>query len=132
MVGSDLAQRGYSRDSRPECKQVCIALVVTKEGLPLGYEVFAGNRHDSTTVEEVVGKMEQLYGKAGRIWVMERGMVSGENLAALQMEGRRYIIGAPKATLKRFGYIKAICIFDRYGIIMTTGYRHISSCAFLY
>ena len=102
MSGSELAQRGYSRDSRPDCKQVCIALVVTKEGLPLGYEVFAGNRHDSTTVAEVVEKMERLYGKADRIWVMDRGMVSDANLDTLRQEGRRYIIGTPKATLKRF------------------------------
>jgi transposase len=102
MAGSELAQRGYSRDSRPDCKQVCIALVVTKEGLPLGYEVFAGNRHDSTTVEEIVEKMERLYGAADRIWVMDRGMVSDENVGMLKQRGRRYIIGTPKASLKRF------------------------------
>ncbi len=100
MAGSSLAQRGYSRDSRPDCKQVCIALVVTKEGLPLGYEVFAGNRHDSTTVKEIVKKMEGQYGSADRIWVMDRGMISDENLGLLK--SRRYIIGAPKASLKGF------------------------------
>ena len=100
-AGSELCQRGYSRDSRPDCKQVCIALVVTQEGLPLGYEVFAGNRHDSTTVEEIVGKMELLYGKADRIWVMDRGMVSEGNLVRLRQDGRRYIIGTPKASLKQ-------------------------------
>jgi transposase len=99
--GSKLCKRGYSRDSRPDCKQVCIGLVVTREGLPLGYEVFAGNRHDSTTVETIVGKMETLYGKADRIWVMDRGMVSEENLVKLRQDGRRYIIGTPKATLKQ-------------------------------
>jgi transposase len=98
--GSQLCKRGYSRDSRPDCKQVCIGLVVTREGLPLGYEVFPGNTHDSTTVEEIVEKMEKLYGKADRIWVMDRGMVSEENLAKLRKEGRRYIIGTPKACLK--------------------------------
>lgn len=98
---SELCQRGYSRDSRPDCKQVCIALVVTREGLPLGYEVFAGNTHDSTTVETIVEKMETLHGKADRIWVMDRGMVSEENLAKLRQDGRRYIIGSPKATLKQ-------------------------------
>jgi hypothetical protein len=102
MAGSALAKRGYSRDSRPDCKQVCIALVVTKEGLPLGYEVFAGNRHDSTTVEEIVEKMERLYGAADRIWVMDRGMVSDKNLGMLKQNGRRYIIGTTKASLKRF------------------------------
>ena len=59
------AKRGYSRDQRPDCKQVCIALVVTKEGIPLGYEIFDGNRHDSTTVQEIVEKMEAHYGAAG-------------------------------------------------------------------
>ena len=102
MDGGTLAQRGYSRDSRPDCKQVCIALVVTKEGLPLGYEVFAGNRHDSTTVQDVVEKMERLYGRADRIWVMDRGMVSDANLEVLHEVGRRYIIGTPKVCLKRF------------------------------
>lgn len=98
---STLCQRGYSRDSRPDCKQVCIALVVTREGLPLGYEVFAGNTHDSTTVEQVVEKMERLYGLADRIWVMDRGMVSEGNLAKLRRKGRRYIIGTPKSSLKK-------------------------------
>jgi len=74
---------------------------VTREGLPLGYEIFAGNTHDSTTVETIVGKMEALYGTADRIWVMDRGMVSEENLAKLRRDGRRYIIGTPKATLKQ-------------------------------
>jgi transposase len=99
--GSELCQRGYSRDSRPDCKQVCIALVVTREGLPLGYEVFAGNRHDSTTVDEIVEKMEHLYGTADRIWVMDRGMASESNLAKLRQGGRRYIIGTPKSSLKK-------------------------------
>lgn len=102
MSASSLAQRGYSRDNRGDCKQVCIGLVVTKEGLPLGYEVFAGNRHDSTTVKEIVGTMERRYGAADRIWVMDRGMVSKDNDALLKEDGRRYIIGAPKASLKRF------------------------------
>src|SRR5206468_4767968 len=74
------AQRGYSRDGRPDCKQVCIALVVSREGMPLGYEVFAGNRADVTTVEAIVAKIEEQYGIADRIWVMDRGMVSEENL----------------------------------------------------
>ena len=96
------AQRGYSRDSRDDCKQVCIGLVVTKEGIPLGYEVFEGNRHDSTTVEAVIEKMESLYGKSDRVWIMDRGMASRENIELLVEGQRRYIIGAPKNTLKRF------------------------------
>jgi len=96
------AQRGYSRDSRPDCKQVCIGLVVTKEGIPLGYELFEGNRHDSTTVETIVEKMESLYGKSDRVWIMDRGMASTDTLELLQEEGRRYIIGTPKNQLKKF------------------------------
>jgi len=100
--GNPLAQRGYSRDHRPDCKQVCIALVVTREGMPLGYELFAGNRHDVTTVEEVVEQMEKRFGLAQRIWVMDRGMASAENLAWLQQSGRRYLIGTPKSELRRW------------------------------
>ena len=97
-----LAQRGHSRDHRPDCKQVCIALVVTREGMPLGYEVFAGNRTDVTTVEEVVEAMEARYGIADRVWVMDRGMSSAENVAWLQETGRRYLIGTPKSELRRW------------------------------
>jgi transposase len=96
------AQRGYSRDKRPECKQVCIGLVVSRCGMPLGYEVFAGNTADVTTVEEIVETMEGRYGKSNRIWVMDRGMVSESNLAFLRQEGRRYIVGTPKSMLRKF------------------------------
>ena len=103
MTLNGLAQRGYSRDHRPDCKQVCIALVVSREGMPLGYEVFAGNRTDVTTVEDIVEKIEGQYGAAGRIWVMDRGMVSEENLEYLKDRGNgRYIVGTPKSQLKRF------------------------------
>ena len=97
-----LAQRGYSRDQRSDCKQVCIALVVSKCGMPLGYEVFAGNTADVTTVEHIVEMMERRYGKSDRIWVMDRGMVSEDNIEFLRDGGRRYIIGTPKAMLKKF------------------------------
>ena len=96
------AKRGYSRDSRPDCLQVCIGLVVTEEGIPLGYEVFAGNRHDSTTVEEIVVAMEKKYGRAQRVWVMDRGMVSEQNLKYLRERGGQYIVGTPKAMLRQF------------------------------
>lgn len=96
------ARRGHSRDHRPDCKQVCIALVVTREGLPLGYEVFDGNRTDVTTVEEIVGTMEARYGMADRIWVMDRGMTSAENLAWLQQTKRRYLVGTPKSELRKW------------------------------
>ncbi len=95
------AQRGYSRDSRGDCKQVCIGLVVTKEGIPIGYEVFEGNRHDSKTVEEIIEKMERVYGKTDRVWIMDRGMISKGNMEILKAEGRRYIIGTPKSGLKK-------------------------------
>src|SRR5215468_345558 len=97
------AQRGYSRDHRPDCKQVCIALVVTFDGFPLGYEVFAGNTHDSRTLQTIVTTMEARHGAFGRVWISDRGMASPKNLAWLRETGRRYIIGAPKAELKQFG-----------------------------
>jgi len=96
------AQRGYSRDSRPDCKQVCIGLVVTPEGLPLAYEVFAGNRADVTTVEDIVDLMEKKYGCAKRIWAMDRGMVSEENLDYLRERHALYIVGTPKGRLRKF------------------------------
>ena len=100
--GNPQAKRGYSRDKRPDCLQVCIALVVTTDGMPLGYEVFAGNRHDSTTVEEIVEAMEKKHGKANRIWVMDRGMVSESNLSFVRSRDGRYIVGTPKASLRKF------------------------------
>jgi transposase len=100
--GIPLAQRGYSRDHRPDCKQVCIALVVSRCGIPLGYEVFAGNRSDVTTLQEIVTLMEQRYGQAERIWVVDRGMVSEKNLAFLRAGQRRYIVGTPKSMLKKY------------------------------
>jgi transposase len=97
-----LAQRGYSRDHRPDCRQVCLALVVTRDGMPLGYEVFPGNRTDVTTVEEIVVTMEARYGLAQRIWVMDRGMTSEENLEWLRQTQRRYLVGTPKSELRKW------------------------------
>jgi transposase len=97
-----LAHRGYSRDHRSDRKQVLIALVVTFDGFPLGYEVFAGNTHDSRTLQKIVATMEGRHGMLGRVWISDRGMASRENLAWLRDTGRRYIIGAPKSELKRF------------------------------
>ncbi len=96
------AQRGYSRDKRPDCKQVCIGLVVTRDGIPIGYEVFAGNRNDVTTWQEIVTTMEARYGRANRIWCGDRGMMSQANLEFMESGDRRYIIGASKGTLKKF------------------------------
>jgi transposase len=100
--GNPLAARGYSRDHRSDCKQVCIGLVVSREGFPLGYEVFAGNRRDSTTFQEVVKRMEERYGREGRIWAVDRGMIDATNLKWLKERGSRYIVGTPKGELKRF------------------------------
>jgi hypothetical protein len=102
MSGCPLAKRGYSRDSRPDRPQVCLGLVVTEEGFPLGYEVFAGNTHDSKTVQTIVASMEQKYGVLSRIWVLDRGMVSEENLKFLRERGGQYIVGTPKAMLRQF------------------------------
>jgi transposase len=96
-----LAARGYSRDHRSDCVQVVIALVVTKTGLPLGYEVFAGNRADATTLEEMMEKMETLYGKASRIWVFDRGVVSEKNLQALRARGGSFLVGTPRTLLRK-------------------------------
>jgi len=97
-----MAQRGYSRDHRPDCKQVLIGLVVTRDGYPLGYEVFAGNRNDGSTVREMVLRMEQRYGRQQRIWVLDRGMVSEATLDWLKERGSRYIVGTPRSRLKQF------------------------------
>ena len=99
---NEKAARGYSRDARGDCKQVCIGLVCTPEGLPLNYEVFAGNRTDVTTVEEIVKKMEDRFGQAERIWVMDRGMVSERNIAFLRERKALYIVGTPKSHLRSF------------------------------
>src|SRR5450759_918506 len=101
-AGNEEAQFGYSRDKRGDCKQVCIGLVVSREGMPLGYEQFAGNRADVTTVKEIVEKIESQYGKADRIWVMDRGMVSERTIEFLQSGGRRYIVGTPRGQLRQF------------------------------
>jgi transposase len=97
-----MAKRGYSRDKRPDCLQVTIGLVVTEDGIPLGYEVFAGNRTDVTSVEEIVEAMERKYGRAKRVWVMDRGMVSEDNLKFLRSRQGQYIVGTPKAMLRQF------------------------------
>ncbi len=96
------AARGYSRDRRSDCKQVCIGLVCTPEGLPLSYEVFSGNRADVTTVEEIVKMMEDKYGTAQRVWVMDRGMVSEANIEFLRSRKALYIVGTPKSELRHF------------------------------
>src|SRR6266487_5091238 len=102
IADPNIAQRGYSRDHRPDCVQFNIALVVTREGMPLGYEIFPGNTTDVTTVQQIVERMEERFGKANRVWVMDRGMVSAENLSWLSRTQRRYVIGTQRSELKRW------------------------------
>jgi len=98
---NELAARGYSRDHRPDCKQVVIALVVTKDGLPLAFEVFEGNKHDAKTLQEMVTAMEAQYGAMSRVWVFDRGVVSEENLEWLRARQATYLVGTPRSMLKR-------------------------------
>jgi len=100
--GNPQAKRGYSRDNRPDCVQVCIGLVATKDGLPVAFEIFDGNRSDVTTPREMIGVMEAKYGKANRVYVMDRGMVSEKNLEFMRKSGARYLVGTPKSLLKKF------------------------------
>ena len=106
MAAVPKAQRGYSRDHRPDCKQLVIALIVTPEGFPLTYEVFAGNRRDVTTLKPIVEAIENKHGKARRVWVFDRGIVSEENLKWLRERGAHYLVGTPRAQLK--GYEKQL------------------------
>jgi transposase len=95
------AKRGYSRDHRPDCVQIVIGLVVSRSGLPLGYEVFHGNQAEPTTLEGMMAKMEALYGKASRIWVFDRGVASERNLEALRRSGGLYLVGTPRTLLRK-------------------------------
>ena len=99
---NELAQRGYSRDHRPDCKQVNIALIVSREGIPLGHEVFAGNVSDVKTLQQIVESVEHHYGKATRIWVMDRGLSSKQNVAWLEQEERLYVVATPRSEWKHW------------------------------
>jgi transposase len=94
--------RGYSRDHRPDCEQMVIALIVNSEGFPFSYETFDGHRADVTTMESILRMVERKYGKARRIWVMDRGIVSEENLEAIRQRGGQYLVGMPRKKMKRF------------------------------
>jgi len=95
-----MMHRGYSRDHRPDCKQVVIALIVNAEGFPLSYETFDGNRADVTTLEAVMRMVERKYGRARRVWVFDRGIISEENLASLRKRGGQYLVGTPRSKLR--------------------------------
>ena len=94
--------RGYSRDHRPDCEQMVIALIVNSEGFPFSYETFNGNRADVSTMETILRMVERKYGKARRIWVLDRGIVSEENLAAIRKRGGQYLVGTPRSQMRQF------------------------------
>jgi hypothetical protein len=95
------AKHGYSRDGRPDCRQVVIALIVTPDGLPLAYEVMPGNTSDRTTLRSFLARIELLYGKADRIWVMDRGIPTEEILREMRESGIHYLVGTPKGQLSK-------------------------------
>src|SRR6202140_5469305 len=97
-----MMRRGYSRDHRPDCEQMVIALILNSEGFPFSYETFDGNRADVSTVETILRMVERKYGKARRIWVFDRGIVSEENLAAIRKRGGQYLVGMPRSQMKQF------------------------------
>src|SRR5713226_7205871 len=97
-----MMRRGYSRDHRPDCQQLVLALIVNPEGFPCSYEVFNGNRADVTTLEVILRMVERKYGKARRIWVMDRGIVSEANLAAIRKRDGQYLVGTPRSKMKEF------------------------------
>src|SRR5271169_6572247 len=97
-----MVRRGYSRDHRPDCEQLVIALIVNNEGFPFSYETFDGNRTDVSTMETILRMVERKYGKARRIWIFDRGIVSEENLAAIRKRGGQYLTGTPRSQMKRF------------------------------
>src|SRR6266705_2870641 len=97
-----LVRRGYSRDHRPDCEQMVIALIVNNEGFPFSYETFDGNRADVSTMETILRMVERKYGKARRIWVMDRGIVSEANLEAIRKRGGQYLVGTPRSQMKQF------------------------------
>jgi len=97
-----MMRRGYSRDHRPDCEQMVIALIVNCEGFPFSYETFDGNRADVSTMETILRMVERKYGKARRIWVFDRGIVSEENLQAIRKRGGQYLVGTPRSQMKQF------------------------------
>jgi transposase len=97
-----MVRRGYSRDHRPDCEQLVIALIVNNEGFPFSYETFDGNRADVSTMETILRMVERKYGKARRIWVFDRGIVSEENLAAIRKRDGQYLVGTPRSQMKQF------------------------------
>ena len=100
--GNTLAKRGYSRDHRSDCKQIILALVVTREGFPLAHFTLAGNTQDVQTVEKIVGEVERRFGRSQRVWVMDRGMISEANVKFLGESDRHYLLGTRRSELAAF------------------------------
>jgi len=90
------AEFGHSKDRRSDCRQVLIALVVTPEGFPINYEVLAGNTSEKSTLIELIEKIEKMYGKANRVWLMDRGIPTEASLAAMRQCGVDYLVGTPR------------------------------------
>jgi hypothetical protein len=99
---NELARRGYSRDHRSDCLQVIVALVVTREGFPLAHYTWPGNTQDLQTVQRLVGAIETRFGTSNRVWVMDRGMISDDALAFLNVPGRRYLLATRRPALLPF------------------------------
>ncbi len=97
-----MMRRGYSRDHRPDCAQMVIALIVNSEGFPFSYETFDGNRADVSTMETILRLVERKYGKARRVWVFDRGILSEENLQAIRKRGGQYLVDTPRRQMKQF------------------------------
>jgi transposase len=110
---NDLARRGYSRDHRGDCKQIVLALVVTREGFPLAHRTFAGDTQDLQTVETIVTQIEDRFGKSQRIWVMDRGMISAESLKFLKRSGRRYLLATRRGELAAFQHELSVGGWER-------------------
>ena len=99
---NSLMRRGYSRDHRPDCEQLVLALIVNQDGFPFSYELFDGNRADVSTVEAILRTVERKHGKARRVWIFDRGVVSEENLVAIRKRGGQYLVGTPRSKLQQF------------------------------
>ena len=114
MEESELAKRGYSRDHRPDCKQIVLAMVVTPDGFPVYHEVFAGNTNDAVAFPQIVETMEARFGKARRVWVLDRGIASQKNLDFLRERNQSFLVGTPRSRLGEFD-----------GELCTRDWRHV-------
>ena len=110
MEDSELAKRGHSRDHRPDCKQIVLAMVVTPDGFPVYHEVFAGNTNDAVAFPQIVETMESRFGKARRVWVLDRGIASQKNLDFLRERNQSFLVGTPRSRLGEFD--EELCMQD--------------------